>query len=251
MACIGACQYQLAAINAPLIRWLIHTTSAPLQIENSKQTMALMRLFNPAHFPYSPDYYAFIDMDYIPRIDPCDWTGARCSGLGHVWVGWWGGAHEWSQRCASVCVCDWVPDWVAASRMLHSPRRACVACGGLAGAAHAGVCMHVPTTRHTRYLAQNQHTPPVPAALFVHMVSVFKENKREGLRRMGWWYLDSDTGRPCAPRQGGANAVPICQPRQWRLPDTEQRLYNCGGPLGPLGLVHPGERAKHVPHHPP
>ncbi|EFN55545.1 hypothetical protein CHLNCDRAFT_133996 [Chlorella variabilis] len=132
------------------------------QIENSKQTMALMRLFNPAHFPYSPDYYAFIDMDYIPRIDPCDWT-----------------------------------------------------------------------------------------ALFVHMVSVFKENKREGLRRMGWWYLDSDTGRPCAPRQGGANAVPICQPRQWRLPDTEQRLYNCGGPLGPLGLVHPGERAKHVPHHPP
>lgn len=44
--------------------------------QGQRQQVAVLRTYLPSHFVYSPNWCTIGSPDWVPAIDPCDWSGA-------------------------------------------------------------------------------------------------------------------------------------------------------------------------------
>ncbi|PSC74245.1 hypothetical protein C2E20_2702 [Micractinium conductrix] len=69
------------------------------------------------------------------------------------------------------------------------------------------------------------------SVLFIHPLCIGWNNKAGIMKRADMWFLDTEN---CGQVNGShvpgmpPTVLPVCPPRQWRLPDTESRIRNCG-----------------------
>lgn len=68
---------------------------------------------------------------------------------------------------------------------------------------------------------------PSHAVLFVHTIcNADPANKRAVLRKLGFWFLDSEGEGGC-PTDGAASRLPRCRPLRWRDPAAEAVHLGC------------------------